>query len=264
LKVNHPKAVGELFVFVDEAHRTQSGKLHKTMKAMLPNAVFIGYTGTPLLKQDKQTSLEVFGKYIHTYKFNEGVEDKVILDLIYEARDIDQRLSSQKKIDEWFEAKTRGLNDFQKSELKKKWGTMQSVLSSRSRMEKVVSDIIFDFNTKPRLSSERGNAILVASSIYEACRYYELFQKTPLGNKCAIVTSYNPATKDITTEDTGANTENEKEFMYNLYQNILKDVKPQANKTKTESYEDWAKQKFTDEPANMKLLVVVSKAADGI
>jgi type I restriction enzyme R subunit len=257
------KAVGELFVFVDEAHRTQSGKLHKTMKAMLPNAVFIGYTGTPLLKQDKQTSLEVFGKYIHTYKFNEGVEDKVILDLIYEARDIDQRLSSQKKIDEWFEAKTRGLNDFQKSELKKKWGTMQSVLSSRSRMEKVVSDIIFDFNTKPRLSSERGNAILVASSIYEACRYYELFQKTPLGNKCAIVTSYNPATKDITTEDTGANTENEKEFMYNLYQNILKDVKPQANKTKTESYEDWAKQKFTDEPANMKLLVVVSKLLTG-
>jgi type I restriction enzyme R subunit len=257
------KAVGELFVFVDEAHRTQSGKLHKTMKAMLPNAVFIGYTGTPLLKQDKQTSLEVFGKYIHTYKFNEGVNDKVILDLIYEARDIDQRLSSQKKIDDWFEAKTRGLNDFQKSELKKKWGTMQSVLSSRSRMEKVVSDIIFDFNTKPRLSSERGNAILVASSIYEACRYYELFQKTPLGNKCAIVTSYNPATKDITTEDTGANTENEKEFMYNLYQDILKDVKPQANKTKTESYEDWAKQKFTDEPANMKLLVVVSKLLTG-
>lgn len=86
-------SIGEIFVFVDECHRTQSGKLHRTMKAMLPNAVFIGFTGTPLLKQDTQTSLEVFGKYIHTYKFNEGVEDNVILDLIYEARDIDQRLS---------------------------------------------------------------------------------------------------------------------------------------------------------------------------
>ena len=257
------KAVGELFVFVDECHRTQSGKLHRTMKAMLPNAVFIGFTGTPLLKKDKQTSLEVFGKYIHTYKFNEGVEGKVILDLIYEARDIDQQLTSQKKIDEWFEAKTKGLNDFQKSEIKKKWGTMQKVLSSLSRMEKVVNDIIFDFNTKPRLNSERGNAILVASSIYEACRYYELFQKTELKGKCAIVTSYNPATGDITTEDTGANTDTEKQFMYNLYEDLLKDVKPQPGKSKTESYEDWAKLKFRKEPANMKLLIVVSKLLVG-
>jgi len=191
------KAVGELFLFVDECHRTQSGKLHRTMKAMLPSAIFIGFTGTPLLKKDKQTSLEVFGKYIHTYKFNEAVADDVVLDLIYEARDIDQKISSPEKIDAWFESKTKGLNDFQKSELKKKWGTMQKVLSSRSRMEKVVSDIIFDFSVKPRLSSERGNAILVASSIYEACRYFELFQKTELKGKCAVVSSYNPVTGDI-------------------------------------------------------------------
>ncbi len=257
------RAVGELFIFVDECHRTQSGKLHRTMKAMLPNAVFIGFTGTPLLKKDKQTSIEVFGKYIHTYKFNEGVTDKVILDLIYEARDIDQRLTSKLKVDEWFEVKTRGLNEFQRSALKQKWGNMQTVLSSRSRMEKVVSDVVFDFNTKPRLSSERGNAILIASSIYEACKYYHIFQKTELAGKCAIVTSYNPITQDITTEDTGANTETEKEFMYDLYQEILKDVKVQANKTKTESYEDWAKQKFVEEPANMKLLIVVSKLLTG-
>jgi len=256
-------AVGEIFVYADEAHRTQSGKLHRTMKAMLPNAVFIGFTGTPLLRSDKQTSLEIFGKYIHTYKFNEGVEDQVVLDLIYEARDIDQKLTSQQRIDEWFEAKTRGLNDFQKSELKKKWGTMQAVLSSRSRMEKIVQDIIFDFNTKPRLSSERGNAILVASSIYEACRYYELFQKTELKNKFAIVTSYNPQTGDITTEDTGANTETQKQFMYNLYTEILNDISPQANKTKTETYEDQAKFLFVNEPTNMKLLIVVSKLLTG-
>ncbi len=263
LKSQPSKAVGELFVFVDECHRTQSGKLHRTMKAMLPNAVFIGFTGTPLLKQDKQTSLEVFGKYIHTYKFNEGVDDGVILDLIYEARDIDQKLTSQKKIDEWFGAKTKGLNDFKKTEIKKKWGTMQKVLSSRSRMSKVVADIIFDFSTKARLNSEAGNAILVASSIYEACRYYELFQQTPLKNKSAIVTSYSPHTSDITTEDTGASTETEKEFMYNLYKKLLKDVKQEANKSKTESYEDWAKNKFINEPANMKLLIVVSKLLTG-
>jgi len=257
------QAVGELFVFVDECHRTQSGKLHRTMKAMLPNAVFIGFTGTPLLKKDKETSLEIFGKYIHTYKFNEGVTDKVILDLVYEARDIDQRLTSPKKIDDWFEAKTKGLNDFQKMEIKKKWGTMQKVLSSRSRMDMVVADIVFDFNTRPRLDSERGNAILVASSIYEACKYFDLFQRTHLKDKCAIVTSYSPSTSDITTEDTGANTETEKQFMYNLYENLLKNVQAQSGKSKTETYEDWAKAKFNKEPANMKLLVVVSKLLTG-
>ncbi|MBN1935455.1 MAG: HsdR family type I site-specific deoxyribonuclease, partial [Anaerolineae bacterium] len=138
LEAQPSQTVGEVFVFVDECHRTQSGKLHRAMKALLPEAVFIGFTGTPLLKKDAQTSLEVFGGYIHTYKFNEAVEDGVILDLVYEARDIDQRLSSQAKIDAWFEAKTRGLNDWQKDELKKQWGTMQKVLSSRSRMERVV------------------------------------------------------------------------------------------------------------------------------
>lgn len=261
---NQPsQAVGDLFLFADECHRTQSGKLHRTMKALLPNAVFIGFTGTPLLKKDKQTSLEVFGKYIHTYKFNEAVQDEVVLDLVYEARDIDQKLSSPERVDAWFDSKTRGLNDFQKAELRKKWGTMQKVLSSRSRMERLVGDIVFDFSVKPRLSSERGNAILVASSIYEACRYYELFQETELKNKCAVITSYNPSTRDITTEDTGANTETEKEHIYKVYSDLLENVSPRTGKTKTETYEDEAKKKFTEEPANMRLLIVVDKLLTG-
>lgn len=257
------KTVGEVFVFVDECHRTQSGKLHRAMKAIMPNAVFIGFTGTPLLKKDKQTSLEVFGGYIHTYKFCEAVEDNVVLDLVYEARDIDQRLGSETKIDAWFEAKTRGLNDWQKDELKKHWGTMQKVLSCRSRMEKVVSDIIFDFSVKPRLLSERGNAILVASSIYEACKYFSLFQKTPFKGRCAVVTSYNPHVQDVTKEDTGANTETEKEFVYNIYTELLKNIEAQPGMTKTETYEEQAKSLFVKEPANMKLLIVVDKLLTG-
>ena len=257
------QTVGEVFVFVDECHRTQSGKLHKVMKAMMPNAVFIGFTGTPLLVKDRATSLEVFGGYIHTYKFSEGVEDGVVLDLIYEARDIDQRLGSEDKIDAWFDAKTKGLNDWQKDELKNQWGTMQHVLSSRSRMGRVVSDIVFDFSVKPRLSSERGNAILVASSIYEACRYFTLFQKTPFSGKCAVVTSYNPLARDVTLEETGANTETDKQFIYNTYTELLKDVDAKPGMTKTEAYEEWAKARFTKEPASMKLLVVVDKLLTG-
>jgi type I restriction enzyme R subunit len=263
LEAQPSQTVGEVFVFVDECHRTQSGKLHRVMKAMMPNAVFIGFTGTPLLKKDKATSLEVFGGYIHTYKFSEGVADKVILDLIYEARDIDQHLGSQDKIDAWFEAKTKGLNDWQKEELKKQWGTMQHVLSSRSRMDRLVDDIVFDFGVKPRLSSERGNAILVASSIYEACKYFTLFQKTPLKGKCAVVTSYNPQTRDITLEETGANTETDKQFIYNTYTELLEGVEAAPGMNKTETYEETAKTRFLKEPANMKLLVVVDKLLTG-
>jgi type I restriction enzyme, R subunit len=263
LEAQPSPTVGEVFVFVDECHRTQSGKLNRVMKAMMPNAVFIGFTGTPLLKKDKQTSLEVFGGYIHTYKFSEAVDDEVVLDLVYEARDIDQRLGSEDKIDAWFEAKTKALNDWQKDELRKKWGTMQNVLSSRSRIDRVVSDIVFDFSVKPRLSNERGNAILVASSIFEACKYFALFQKTPFRGRCAVVTSYNPQAQDVTKEETGANTETDKQFIYSTYTELLKGVDAKPGMSRTETYEERAKALFTKEPANMKLLVVVDKLLTG-
>jgi type I restriction enzyme R subunit len=263
LEAQPSPTVGELFVFVDECHRTQSGKLHRLMKAIMPSAVFIGFTGTPLLKKDRQTSFEVFGSYIHTYKFSEAVGDEVVLDLVYEARDIDQRLGSEDKIDAWFDAKTKALNDWQRDELKKKWGTMQHVLSSRSRIDRVVSDIIFDFSVKPRLSSERGNAILVASSIHEACRYFALFQKTPFKGKCAVVTSYNPLAGHVTLEETGANTETDRQFIYNTYIELLKDVEAKPGMTKTETYEESAKALFIKEPASVRLLVVVDKLLTG-
>lgn len=254
---------GEIYVFVDECHRTQGGKLHRLMKAMMPNAVFIGFTGTPLLKSDAQTSLEVFGGYIHTYKFAEAVEDKVVLDLVYEARDIDQKLGNTDQIDQWFEAKTKGLNDWQKDELKKQWGTMQNVLSSRARMDRVVADIVFDFAVKPRLSNERGNAILVASSIYEACKYFVLFGKTVFKGRCAVVTSYNPQASDVSKEETGANTDTDKQFIFNTYTELLKDVTAEAGKTKTETYEQQVKDRFIKAPAQMKLLIVVDKLLTG-
>jgi type I restriction enzyme R subunit len=263
LEAQPSPTIGEVFVFVDECHRTQSGKLHRVMKAMMPNAVFIGFTGTPLLKKDKQTSLETFGGYIHTYKFSEAVEDEVVLDLVYEARDIDQRLGSEEKIDAWFDIKTKGLNGWQRAELKTKWGTMQTVLSSRSRMDRVVSDIIFDFSFRPRLSDGRGNALLVASSIFEACRYFTLLQKTEFKGKCAVVTSYNPMAAHVTLEETGANTETDKQFIYNTYNHLLQDVDAHPGTTKTETYEDRVKKQFIKEPAAMKLLVVVDKLLTG-
>lgn len=249
------KAKGDLYVFVDECHRTQSGKLHDAMKLILPNAVFVWFTGTPLLKKDKQKSIEIFGRYIHTYKFDEAVRDEVVLDLRYEARDIDQKISSQDKIDQWFEAKTRGLTDYAKVQLKKKRWTMQTVLSSQSRLEKIVSDILLDMETKDRLQSGRGNAMLVAGSIYEACKYYELFTKSWF-KKCAIITSYNASISSIKGETTGDNDATENIYKYDIYQQMIGDQT-------VEEFELETKRKFIKEPGQMKLLIVVDKLLTG-
>jgi type I restriction enzyme R subunit len=248
-------AKGDIYVYVDECHRSQSGELHKAMKKILPNAMFIGFTGTPLLKADKQKSIEIFGNYIHTYKFNEAVRDNVVLDLRYEARDVDQKITSQDKIDKWFNAKTRGLTDYARMQLKQKWGTMQTILSCQSRLEKIVADIMLDMETKDRLESGHGNAMLVSGSIYEACKYYELFQNSGL-KKCAIVTSYVPSINDIRGESVDEESVTDKLKKYEVYQRML-------NGKSTETFEDEAKKKFIDEPGQMKLLIVVDKLLTG-
>ncbi len=258
------KAKGDIYVFVDECHRTQTGKLHVAMKQFLPDALFIGFTGTPLLKSDKQTSLEVFGRYIHTYKFDEAVNDRVVLDLRYEARDIEQKITSLEKIDEWFELKTRGLTDFAKAELKQKWGTLKKVFSSKSRLEKIVIDMMLDMEKKERLQNGHGNAILVSDSIYNACRYYELFQMAGLKNT-AIITSFVPTHADIKGEETGEGY-TEKLQRFEIYQKMLAAYFNEAPDTaikKVEQFEKEVKKKFVEEPAQMKLLIVVNKLLTG-
>lgn len=259
------RAKGNLFIFVDECHRTQSGKLHKAMKAILPGALFVGFTGTPLLKVDKQKSVEIFGRYIHTYKFDEAVADGVVLDLRYEARDIDQNVTSPQKVDQWFEAKTRGLSEMARVQLKQKWGTMKNVLSSQSRLEQIVSDILLDMETKPRLMDGRGNAMLVCASIYQACKVYELFGRTDLAGKCAIVTSYKPSPADITGEESGEGmTENLRQ--YEIYRKMLADYFDEPEESamyKVEEFEKRVKERFIKEPGQMRLLIVVDKLLTG-
>jgi type I restriction enzyme, R subunit len=257
------KAKGDIYVFIDECHRTQSGKLHEAMKSIVPNAVFVGFTGTPLFKKDKKKSKEIFGDYIHTYKYDAAVKDNVILDLQYEARKIDQKLTSKEKVDKWFEAKTNGLTDFAKLELKKKWATMQKVLSSESRLEKIVADIMLDLETKPRLSTGRGNALLVAGSIYQACKYYEMFQKSGL-KKCAIITSYNPHISSIKGETTSFDEDTDNIVKYEIYQKMLEYYKKEYSEIKDmESFERVVKDKFVKEPERIKLLIVVDKLLTG-
>ncbi|GAA8675659.1 HsdR family type I site-specific deoxyribonuclease [Helicobacter pylori] len=254
----------EWIVLVDECHRTQGGKLHNAMKSLLPNAIFIAFSGTPLLKQDKKTSQEVFGDYIHCYKFNEAVSDKVVLDLNYEARSVDQYVSSPEKLDEYFELKTQNLNDTAKTELKKKWANLQKVFSTKNRLEHIVQDIVLDMAKLPRLSNGKGNAMLVAESVYNACRYFELFLETELKDKVAVITSYEPNITDL--KDCGSN-ESEESYKYRAYCKMLqnffneKDEKKALNKTK--EFEEEVKKRFINEPSRMKLLIVVDKLLTG-
>lgn len=256
---------GNMFVFVDEAHRTQSGKMHRAMKALLPGAMFIGFTGTPLLKTDKATSIETFGPFIHTYKFDEAVKDGVVLDLRYEARNIEQNLTGQDRIDKWFDSKTKGLTDLSKARIKQKWGTMQKVVSAEPRAKQIVSDIMMDMETEPRLVSGRGTAMLVSESIYQACKFYEMFVNAGLKNKVAIITSYVPNATGISKEDSGEGA-TEKLQQYDIYRQMLADffgVPANEAVTRIDEFEQEVKRRFIEEPGQMRLLIVVDKLLTG-
>ena len=254
LKSPPPPTHGRFYVFVDECHRTQGGDMNKQMKRWLESAIFIGFTGTPLLLKDKQTTREVFGTYIHTYKFHEAVTDKVVLDLKYEARDVPQRLTSPKAIEAFFEQKTKTLNNFQKAVLRKRWATMEELMSAGERKQRIIASIIEDFTLKPRLNNDRGTAILVAASIYDACHYYRLFQNTSFGSYCRIITSYEPNHNAISREP----PQSDERYKFDTYtQHVLK------NGQTTGKYEEEAKRCFIEEPANCKLLIVVSKLLTG-
>jgi len=254
LKGDPPPVHGRFYVFVDECHRTQGGDMNRQMKRWMEDAIFIGFTGTPLLRKDKKTTREVFGTYIHTYKFHEAVADKVVLDLKYEARDVPQRLTSPAAIDAWFNQKTQNLNNFQKAVLRKRWATMEGLMSAGERKQRIIASIIEDFSLKPRLNNDRGTAILVVASIYDACHYFRLFQNTSFGQYCGIITSYEPNHNAISREPANS----DERYKFDTYtQHVL------TGGQTTKQYEDEMKRRFIEEPANCKLLIVVSKLLTG-
>lgn len=251
------KAKGNIFVFIDECHRTQGGYLHEAMKTIMgKDVMMIGFTGTPLLHTQKKDTWQTFGPLIHAYRFNEAVEDGVILDLRYESRKVDQFLGNKDKIDAWFEKKTKGLNKVAAARLKGRWATMQNIFSSRQRIDAVVGDICLDMDTTPMLVNRRGNAILVADSIYQACRYWDAFQKTALKGHCAVITSFEAKADDINMASSGEN-ESEDEYKYRIYKEMTDGHKSVS------AFEAYAKKDFIDHPKNMRLLIVVDKLLTG-
>lgn len=254
------KAKGNVFVFVDECHRTQGGMLNKAMKKIMGDGMMlIGFTGTPLLRVDKGelTSAANFGSYIHTYKFDEAVKDGVILDLRYEARDVEQQLQEDVTFDTLFDESTKSLTPRAKEDLKARWACLQNLFSSKERMSRIVADICKDMTLKPALKNGWGNAILVCENVYQAFRYYEMFQYggTPLHDRCAVVTSYDGKEPALSEGYTGEMA-TEAEFKHKMAKYMFGDRTP-------EDFEEWAKEWFINHPGAMKLLIVVDKLLTG-
>ncbi|MCD8297426.1 MAG: HsdR family type I site-specific deoxyribonuclease [Prevotella sp.] len=264
------------FVFVDECHRTQGGRLHKAMRAIMGDDVmFIGFTGTPLLHDQKQkggylqynkvkneTQVK-FGPFIHTYLHKEAIEDKVILDLQYEARNVEQQISNDKKLEEKKDELLKGVKKDAQQRMIDRWATLENVYSSRERIERIGYSILDDMSQYP-LNQDWSNAMLVAGNIFSAYRYYRFFcatsTNTYLRGKCAVVTSYNPSDYDLRKQDDGDDaTENENEFKNEMAKQTYKD----AGVSNASQYEAWAKDLFIKAPSQMKLLIVVDKLLTG-
>ncbi len=254
------KAKGNLYVFVDECHRTQGGVLNRAMKRIMGEGVMlVGFTGTPLLRVDKgeQTSAANFGPYIHTYKFDEAVNDGTILDLRYEARDVEQHLKEDVTFDSLFEESTKSLTPRAKEDLKARWAKMQNLFSSKERLTRIVADISKDMLLKPAFKNGWGNAMLVCENVYQAFRYYEMFEYggTPLKGRCAVVTSYDGKAPGLSEGYTGE-VATEAEYKHKVATWMFDGRTP-------EEFEEWAKKMFVECPSAMKLLIVVDKLLTG-
>jgi len=262
-----------IFVFIDECHRTQGGKLHEAMREILgKDVMLIGFTGTPLLKEQKKneykdfakTSEVKFGTFIHKYLHKEAIDDKVILDLRYEARDVEQNIGSKDKLERKKDEITKGLSDERKKMVEDRWATLEKVYSSEERIERIGYSIIDDVQTQ-MLRHDWCNAMLVAGDVYSAYKYYEFFQNKcsdhTLRNRCAVVTSYNPSDNDLRKETVGSEAESRNQFKYKMAKQSYQDAG--IDPGTAEKYESWAKDLFIKQPARLKLLIVVDKLLTG-
>ncbi|MDO4954771.1 MAG: HsdR family type I site-specific deoxyribonuclease [Akkermansia sp.] len=262
---------GDVHVFVDECHRSESGKLKKAMDLFLKNGVYYGFTGTPILSIDKKNTLAIFGNFIHCYKFDEAVRDGVVLDLLYESRFIGQRVTDKRRLDALFAVITRGKSAEAVRRIKAEWGTMRKLHSVEDRIKAISRDIWADFMSKPRLADNTGTAILVAGSVFNAFRYYEALCKLgdDFAGRCAVVSSFVPAPSVLRTE--GEDT-TESRYKYDTSLRMLRDFShlsgvaqdaSSATADQVQNFEKRIKQMFIREPERMRLLIVVDKLLTG-
>lgn len=178
-----PIEAQDIFVLVDESHRTQYGELHVKMKKVFPNACYLGFSGTPLMKKEKNTMIR-FGKLIHKYTIEDGVADGAIVPLLYEGKMVEQTVN-RKAIDSRIEMITKHLTEEQKEEVKQKWSRFEKIASSDQRLKMIAFDINEHFTRNYKTQGSQFKAMLAVNSKIEAVRYLEAFEE--LGDLNAAV-----------------------------------------------------------------------------
>lgn len=235
----------DVFVLIDESHRSNYGSMAAKMRTVFPNACYIGFTGTPLMKREKNT-LTKFGKLIHKYTIQDGVGDGAIVPLIYEGRFVEQKVDEE-NIDMWFQQTTKRLTDPQKEDLRRKWSSIRRLTSTDARVKRIALDINNHFLLG--FKDTGFKAMLATNYKRDAIRYLECFEQFGDLN-CAVVIS--PPDMRESVDDIDEGTDN---MVIEYWEKMMKQYGD------ADTYEEAMKNKFCD--GEIDILIVCSKLLTG-
>lgn len=234
------------FILVDEGHRTQYGEINRRMQEVFKGAIYISFTGTPIMKRDRNI-FDKFGGLIHKYSLDDALKDKAIVPLIYEGKMVDQEVSKE-AIDMRLDMLTRNLTSEQKNEVMKKWSRFEKVASSEQRLELIAWDIAKNYNET--LKGTGFNAMLACNKKVEAVKYYNIFKDEFPELEVAVVIS----SPDM-REGEGSIDEDTNDIVKKFYINAISNYKNE------EEYEETIKSKFIN--GDIDILIVVDKLLTG-
>ena len=234
------------FILVDEGHRTQYGEINRRMQEVFKGAIYISFTGTPIMKRDRNI-FDKFGGLIHKYSLDDALKDKAIVPLIYEGKMVDQEVSKE-AIDMRLDMLTRNLTEEQKNEVMKKWSRFENVASSEQRLELIAWDIAKNYNET--LKGTGFNAMLACNKKVEAVKYYNIFKDEFSELEVAVVIS----SPDM-REGEGSIDEDTDDIVKKFYINAISNYKNE------EEYEETIKSKFIN--GDIDILIVVDKLLTG-
>lgn len=235
----------DIFVLVDESHRSNYGLMATRMRSVFPNACYIGFTGTPLMKSEKNTMAR-FGRLIHKYTIRDGVEDGAIVPLIYEGRFVEQKVDEE-NIDLWFRQTTRRLTEAQREDLRKKWSSIRRLTSTDARIKRIALDISEHFIEGYKDTGFK--AMLATNYKRDAIRYLECFEQFGDLN-CAVVISPPDMREGVDNADEGAD-----DLVVSFWNKMMRQYGD------ADRYEEAIKNRFCD--GEIDILIVCSKLLTG-
>lgn len=235
----------DIFVLVDESHRSNYGLMATRMRSVFPNACYIGFTGTPLMKSEKNTMAR-FGRLIHKYTIRDGVEDGAIVPLIYEGRFVEQKVDEE-NIDLWFKQTTRRLTEAQREDLRKKWSSIRRLTSTDARIKRIALDISEHFIEGYKDTGFK--AMLATNYKRDAIRYLQCFEQ--FGDlSCAVVISPPDMREGVDDVDEGAD-----DLVVSFWNKMMQQYGD------ADRYEEAIKNRFCD--GEIDILIVCSKLLTG-